>query len=47
MAKAYTRKDSKLVWITFSHNKKRYRRKTKYAATKKNLDLVTKEVLPI
>ena len=47
MAKAYVRNDSQFVWITFSHNKKRYRRKTKYEASKENIKVVEKEVLPV
>lgn len=40
MAKAYIRADSPNVWITFSHKKKRYRRKTKYSVSDENLALV-------
>lgn len=47
MAKSYMRKDSQFIWVTFSINKKRYRKKTKYEATKSNLKLVQNEVLPV
>lgn len=47
MAKAYIRKDSQFIWVTFSVNKKRYRKKTKFEATKSNLKLVQNEVLPV
>lgn len=40
MAKAYLRKDSPYVWITFSYNNKRYREKTKYPASEDNKLLV-------
>lgn len=45
MAKAYTRKDSPFVWISFSHNKKRYRKKTKYLI--EDIRTVQNEVIPL
>ncbi len=47
MAKAYLRNDSQYVWITFSHKGKRYRKKTKYEASEKNVKIVEKDVLPV
>lgn len=47
MAKAYLRKDSRYIWVTFSHKNKRYRRKTSYVASKKNLTIVEKEFIPV
>ena len=47
MAKVYQRKDSPYLWIDFSYNKKRYRKKTKYEATKDNIKLVENEILPL
>jgi len=45
MAKAYKRKDSPFVWISFSYNKKRYRKKTKYLV--EDIAKVQKEVIPL
>lgn len=47
MAKAYIRKDSQFLWVTFSVDKKRYRQKTKYEATEKNIAIVEKEFIPV
>lgn len=45
MAKAYTRDDSPFVWITYSLNKKRVRKRTVYLA--EQLDYVEKNVIPV
>ena len=45
MAKAYARNDSPFVWISFSYDKKRYRKKTKYLIG--DISKVQKEVIPL
>jgi len=46
MAKLYLRKDSPMIWVTFSHKGVRYRRKTKYINSDENMKKAEEE-LPI